>query len=215
MIGLANAAALRPGDTLYRDVPVQYPPIPSFSPEHFAVARGSDPSKHKQFRRGIEQLEQEGVVQVLRSDRRGDQAPVLAAVGPMQFEVATHRMATELSAPISLESLPYQVARIVDPADAEFMDKQVSAEVLTRTDGVMLVLFSTPWRLEGFQRDNPDVKLGSLVAAADLGRAQGVIEKGRYSLSGNASHLTGTRSELLHHLFMSRATGEVAPSRPG
>jgi peptide chain release factor 3 len=165
VIGLANAASLRPGDTLYRDVPVQYPPIPSFSPEHFAVARGADPSKHKQFRQGIEQLEQEGVVQVLRSDRRGDQAPVLAAVGPMQFEVAVHRMATELSAPISLESLHYQVARIVDPADAEFMDKQVSSEVLTRTDGVMLVLFSTPWRLEGFQRDNPDVKLGSLVAA--------------------------------------------------
>ena len=141
-------------------MPVQYPPIPSFSPEHFAVARGTDPSKHKQFRRGIEQLEQEGVVQVLRSDRRGDQAPVLAAVGPMQFEVATHRMATEFSAPISLESLPYQVARIVDPADAEFMAKQVSSEVLTRTDGVMLVLFSTRWRLEGFQRDNPDVKLG-------------------------------------------------------
>ena len=115
VIGLANAAALRPGDTLYRDVPVEFPPIPSFSPEHFAVARGTDPSKHKQFRRGIEQLEQEGVVQVLRSDLRGDQAPVLAAVGPMQFEVATHRMATELSAPIALEPLPYQVARIVDP----------------------------------------------------------------------------------------------------
>ncbi|MGV0646346.1 peptide chain release factor 3 [Mycolicibacterium sp. XJ2546] len=165
VIGLANAAVLRPGDTLYRDEPVAYPPIPSFSPEHFAVARCKDPSKHKQFRRGIEQLEQEGVVQVLRSDRRGEQAPVLAAVGPMQFEVASHRMATELSAPISLESLPYQVARVVDPADADFMAKQVSAEVLTRTDGVMLVLFSTPWRLEGFQRDNPDVQLGSLVAA--------------------------------------------------
>jgi peptide chain release factor 3 len=81
---------------------------------------------------------------VLRSDHRGDQAPVLAAVGPMQFEVAVHRMATELSAPISLESLPCQVARIVDPTDAEFMAKQVSSEVLTRTDGVMLVLFSTP-----------------------------------------------------------------------
>lgn len=165
VIGLANAAALRPGDTLYRDVPVHYPPIPSFSPEHFAVARGTDPSKHKQFRRGIEQLEQEGVVQVLRSDKRGDQAPVFAAVGPMQFEVASHRMATELSAPISLESLPYQVARIVDPEDADFVNRQVSAEVLTRTDGVMLVLFSTPWRLEGFQRDNPNIKLRSLVAA--------------------------------------------------
>ena len=48
----------------------------------------------------------------------------------------------------------------MDPADAGFMDKQVSAEVLTRADGVMLVLFSTRWRLEGFQRDTPDVKLG-------------------------------------------------------
>lgn len=165
VIGLANAAALRPGDTLYRDVSVVYPPIPSFSPEHFAVARGTDPSKHKQFRKGIEQLEQEGVVQVLRSDKRGDQAPVFAAVGPMQFEVAAHRMATELSAPIALESLPYQVARVVRPEDAEYVNRQVSAEVLTRSDGVMLVLFSTPWRLEGFQRDNPDIKLGSLVAA--------------------------------------------------
>src|SRR4051794_27558442 len=71
-------------------------------------------------------------------------APVLAAVGPMQFEVAVHRMAAELSAPIVLESLPYQVARIWTPPTPTFMDKQVSAEVLTRTDGVMLVLFSTP-----------------------------------------------------------------------
>jgi peptide chain release factor 3 len=167
VIGLANANVLRPGDTLYRDVPVTYPPIPSFSPEFFAVAHGTDPSKHKQFRKGIEQMEQEGVVQVLRSDRRGEQAPVFAAVGPMQFEVASHRMAAELSAPIALESLPYTVARIVDPKDADFVNKQPSAEVLTRTDGVMLVLFSTKWRLEGFQRDNPDVHLSSLVAAAD------------------------------------------------
>ena len=168
VIGLANAAALRPGDTLYRDIPVQYPPIPSFSPEHFAVARGSDPSKHKQFRKGIEQLEQEGVVQVLRSDRRGDQAPVFAAVGPMQFEVATHRMASELSAPITLEPLPYTVARVAEADDVEFLQRQPSVEVFTRTDGVILVLFSTKWRLEGFQRDNPTVHLRSLVAAGDV-----------------------------------------------
>jgi len=167
VIGLANAAALRPGDTLYRDVPVHYPPIPSFSPEHFAVARGTDPSKHKQFRRGIDQLEQEGVVQILRSDRRGDQAPVFAAVGPMQFEVATHRMAAEMSAPIQLEPLPFTVARAADPADVDFLQRQPSVEVFTRTDGVILALFSTKWRLEGFQRDNPTVKLQSLVAAGD------------------------------------------------
>ena len=167
VIGLANAASLRPGDTLFRDVPVHFPPIPSFSPEYFAVARGTDPSKHKQFRRGIEQLEQEGVVQVLRSDRRGDQAPVLAAVGPMQFEVATHRMAAEFNSPIALESLPYTIARAVDPADAPFVGKQVSMEALTRTDGVMLALFTTKWRLQGFQEDYPDVRLHSLVAAGE------------------------------------------------
>jgi peptide chain release factor 3 len=167
VIGLANAAALRPGDTLYRDIPVHYPPIPSFSPEHFAVARGTDPSKHKQFRKGIEQMEQEGVVQVLRSDRRGDQAPVFAAVGPMQFEVASHRMAGELNAPISLEPLPYTVARAAEADDVDFLQRQPSVEVFTRSDGVILVLFSTKWRLEGFQRDNPSVKLTSLVAAGD------------------------------------------------
>jgi len=167
VIGLANAAALRPGDTLYRETAVQYPPIPSFSPEHFAVARGTDPSKHKQFRRGIEQLEQEGVIQILRSDRRGDQAPVFAAVGPMQFEVASHRMASEYNAPIELEPLPYTVARAAEPEDAEFLQKQPSAEVFTRTDGVVLAVFSTKWRLEGFQRDNPTVQLRSLVAAGD------------------------------------------------
>ena len=167
VIGLANAAALRPGDTLFRDVPVEFPPIPSFSPEHFMVAAGTDPSKHKQFRKGIEQLEQEGVVQVLRSDRRGDQSPVLAAVGPMQFEVASHRMATEFNSPIALSPLPYTVARAIEPEDAQIAEKQVSMEVLTRTDGVMLVLFTTKWRLQGFSEDNPGVRLRSLVAAGE------------------------------------------------
>ena len=85
----------------------------------------------------------------------------------MQFEVFSHRMATEFNAPIALESLPYTIARAVDPEDAPFLDKQVSVEVLTRTDGVMLALFTTKWRLQGFQEDNPGVRLRSLVAAGE------------------------------------------------
>src|SRR5690606_29040991 len=58
IVGLVNASALRPGDTLHADgAPVAFPPIPSFAPEHFAVVRTADTSKGKQFRRGIEQLE--------------------------------------------------------------------------------------------------------------------------------------------------------------
>ena len=107
VVGLVNAARCGVGDTLYADGRWPSRRSPTFAPEHFAVCRGRDTAKHKQFRRGIEQLDSEGVVQVLRSDRRGDQAPVLAVVGPMQFEVAQHRMEHEFNAPIDLERLPY------------------------------------------------------------------------------------------------------------
>lgn len=167
VIGLVNASALKVGDTLYQGEPVAYPAIPSFAPEHFAVARPADVSKHKQFRRGITQLAEEGVVQVLRSDRRGDHAPVLAAVGPMQFEVAAHRMASELGAPIELERLNYTIARRTRPGDIDYLQAQRSVEVLTRTDGIHIALFDDRWRLDMVHRDNPRLHLDPLVAAVD------------------------------------------------
>ena len=165
VIGLVNATALRVGDTLYRGDHVEFPAIPQFSPEHFAVARAADTSRHKAFRRGITQLEQEGVIQVLRSDRRGDQAPVLAAVGPMQFEVTSHRMGGELHTPISLEHLNYSVVRRTRPEDVGFLDAQSGVEVLTRTDGALLALFSDKWRMEIIQRNHPELVLDPLIAA--------------------------------------------------
>jgi len=167
VIGLVNAAALGIGDTLYVDEPVRYPPLPAFAPEHFSVARAEDSGRYKQFRRGITQLEQEGVVQVLRSDLRGDQAPVLAAVGPMQFEVARHRMAHEFNAPIRLERLDYTLARRTTPADTATLDAIRGVEVLTRGDGAPLALFPDRWRLTFVQRDHPELVLDPLVADLD------------------------------------------------
>jgi peptide chain release factor 3 len=167
VVGLVNASALRVGDSLYVDEPVTFPPIPSFAPEHFAVCRAVDSGRYKQFRRGIEQLEQEGTVQVLRSDLRGDQAPVLAAVGPMQFEVAEHRMAGEFSAPVRLDRLDYSMARRTDRDWGKVLDRESGVEVLERTsDGALLALFAGNWRLERVLRDHPDVLLEPLVAAS-------------------------------------------------
>jgi peptide chain release factor 3 len=165
VVGLVNASALRVGDSLYVEDPVAFPPIPSFAPEHFAVARAVDSGRFKQFRRGIEQLEQEGVVQVLRSDLRGDQAPGLAAVGPMQFEVAAHRMKGELGAEITLERLPYSLARRTTREWAVELDRQSGVEVLARSDGELLALFADTWRLGRTQRDFPDAVLEPLVAS--------------------------------------------------
>jgi peptide chain release factor 3 len=167
VVGLVNASALRVGDSLYVGEPVVFPPIPSFAPEHFAVCRAVDSSRYKQFRRGIEQLEQEGTVQVLRSDLRGDQAPVLAAVGPMQFEVAEHRMAGEFSAPVRLDRLDYTMARLTDRRWGEVLDRESGVEVLERSsDGALLALFAGNWRLQRVLRDHPDAVLEPLVAAS-------------------------------------------------
>jgi len=165
VIGLVNATALRPGDTLYADVPVAYPPIPSFAPEHFAVVRCKDAGKYKQFRRGIDQLDTEGVVQVLSSDLRGDQAPVLAAVGPLQFDVVLHRLEHEFGARSELSRLDYELARLTDEAGTEALKGARGAEVLTRRlDGALLALFADKWRLNAIQRDNPSVRLDPLLA---------------------------------------------------
>ncbi|MGO2028474.1 MAG: peptide chain release factor 3 [Brevibacterium aurantiacum] len=165
VVGLVNASALRVGDSLYLDKKVEFPGIPTFSPEHFMVIRAKDSSKYKQFRRGIEQLDHEGVIQVLRSDLRGDQAPVLGAVGPMQFEVAEDRMNNEFHAPCALERLNFSLARRTTPECVPTLARERSVEVLHRSDGELLALFSDRWRLQGVQKNHPDLVLEPLVVS--------------------------------------------------
>ncbi|MEV6866985.1 peptide chain release factor 3 [Streptosporangium subroseum] len=165
VVGLVNASALRPGDTLYDGPAVEFPKIPSFAPEHFSTARVRDSSRSKQFRKGIEQLDAEGVVQVLRSDVRGDQSPVLAAVGPMQFDVVKHRMAVEFNTEIAMDRLDFGIARLTDAESAPILARQRGVEVFTRTiDGALLALFTDEWRMRGVMREYPDLILNALLA---------------------------------------------------
>jgi peptide chain release factor 3 len=163
VVGLVNANALHVGDTLYAGRPVAFPPLTTFAPEHFAVARSLETGRHKQFRRGIEQLGSEGVVQVLRSDRRGEATPVLAVVGPMQFEVAAHRMEREFGAPITLEPLPYGLAVRTDAESVPAIGAR--GEVLQRDDGELLALFPDKWALRVLRDNRPELTLEPLVAA--------------------------------------------------
>ncbi|MEV6277917.1 peptide chain release factor 3 [Nocardia sp. NPDC051832] len=167
VIGLVNATALAPGHTLFVDKKVEFPPIPSFAPEHFAALRAQSAGKYKQFRKAIDQLDSEGVVQVLRNEARGDASPVLAAVGPMQFEVVTARMLGEYNVETHLDFLPYTIARRTDAASADELGRQRGVEVFTRSDGVLLVLFSDKWRLQYIEKEMPKMTLEPLVAAAD------------------------------------------------
>jgi peptide chain release factor 3 len=166
IVGLVNASSLRVGDTIHTGPAVSFPPIESFAPEHFASATVVDSARWKQFRKGVEELDQEGVVQVLRSEARGEHAPVLAAVGPMQFEVAAARLESEFRAAVRLEPLGYSLARRIDPAQRDEVAQLLGVEVMQRRDGTLLALFPDKWRLQAMERRHPDLLFAPLVAGA-------------------------------------------------
>ncbi|MCU1380144.1 MAG: prfC [Acidimicrobiales bacterium] len=164
VIGLVNATDLNIGDTLYVGEPVAYPRIPSFAPEEFVVARPKDTGRFKQFRSGLAQLDEEGVVQVLRDDDLGDTAPVLAAVGRMQFEVFAHRLEHEFGAPVELSPTSYSVARRTDAASAAELSRTTGVRVLKRADGTILALFESPYWLDRLAGERPELTLERIVA---------------------------------------------------
>lgn len=164
IVGLVNAGSLAPGDTIYTGKKVQFPPMPQFAPEHFRTLRAKSLGKYKQFRKALEQLDSEGVVQVLKNDARGDAAPVMAAVGPMQFEVMQARMDNEYNVETIAEPVPYSVARRTNAETAPELAKQRGVEIFTRTDGELIALFGDKWRLQFIQKEHPEFFLEALVA---------------------------------------------------
>jgi peptide chain release factor 3 len=164
VIGLVNATDLRPGDTLHDGGdPVAFPAPPTFTPEHFRTAHPADRSRVKQFRRGLGQLDEEGVVQVLRHPDLGDQAPIWAAVGQLQFDVASWRMEHEFGAPVRLEGTRWEVARATDESSVDALDGLRDVEVYRRWNGVPLALFRSRFVAERVARDHPELALDTLL----------------------------------------------------
>jgi peptide chain release factor 3 len=167
VIGLVNASGLRVGDSLFATNggpggPVTFPPIPAFPPELIASAHPRDLSRSKQFKRGLEQLEQEGVVQILRRSA-DDPTPVLAAVGAMQFEVLAHRMQHEFGAQVEISGPYERTVRRTDSTTAEELRRLPGLEVLHRRDGALLAVFESPYWLARVQSDHPDWVLEQIV----------------------------------------------------
>jgi len=164
VVGLVNATGLNIGDSLWEATPVTFPPIPRFSPEVFASARPLDSGKSKQFRKGLAQLDEEGVVQVLRDPDMGDSAPILAAVGQLQFDVFADRLDVEFNAPIEILSSPYESIRLTDEESAKRLREIGGIRVMERGDGHLVALFESRYRLQRIESDEPDLMLAHIVA---------------------------------------------------
>ncbi len=160
VIGLVGHSEFGIGDTLSEDPTIAYEEIPRFPPECFAFLHNPNPSKFKQFRQGVEQLLQEGVVQVFDLRDALQKIPLLAAVGPLQFEVVQYRLESEYGAESRLENASWETFRWLPAETDEKAIKLPTGCRLAQDDGGQCgVLFPSAWTRRYFGELNPGIEL--------------------------------------------------------
>lgn len=125
IIGIPNHGTLRLGDTLTEGETLQYTGLPYFAPETFQTVEIKDPMKSKQLRTGLQQLGEEGAIQVFRPIAGG--SLLLGAVGTLQFEVVLHRLKSEYNVDARLEMSRYRLARWVTCTDQNMLKRFIDA----------------------------------------------------------------------------------------
>jgi len=168
IIGLVGHADFGIGDTLTTDPKIVYKEMPRFTPEAFSWLHNPNTAKYKQFRTGLDQLLQEGVIQVLQLREAATKAPLLAAVGPLQFEVVQFRLESEYGAVSRLEAAPWTVVRWLAPglteADLDGLSLPTGARLAYDMGRNPVILFANDWSANYFGQTNAKVELSSLPA---------------------------------------------------
>jgi peptide chain release factor 3 len=155
IIGLFDPGIFRIGDTLCTGTPISFDSVPRFSPEYFARMVLLDPMKRKQMQKGIEQLSEEGTIQLFLEPGR-EKDPILGVVGELQFDVLKYRLEHEYGAKVELERLGYAHARWVDgPTTPQEITKARIAMGVTDVDGRPVALLRDDWELRRAKQDNP------------------------------------------------------------
>ncbi len=166
VIGLVGHDSFGIGDTLTTDPAITYKEIPRFTPEAFAYLHNPNTAKFKQFRQGLDQLMQEGVIQTLYLRHSSVKLPLLAAVGPLQFEVVQFRLESEYGAASRLEAAPWTVVRWLpegmteDELDALLLPSGTKLAYDLGKNPV--VLFPNDWSANYFAETNRNVPLSAL-----------------------------------------------------
>jgi peptide chain release factor 3 len=173
IIGLVGHSDFGIGDTLTSDAGIVYHEIPRFTPESFSFLHNPNTAKFKQFRQGLDQLLQEGVIQILHLRDTVVKVPLLAAVGPLQFEVVQYRLESEYGAASRLEAASWTVVRWL-PArtteeELEALQLPTGSKLAFDSDNKPVALFPNEWSMNYFAQTNPKTELLKLApeTAAD------------------------------------------------
>jgi peptide chain release factor 3 len=175
VIGLNNPGMFAIGDTIFCGKRLEYAGIPCFSPELFAYLKNPNPSKFKQFQKGVSELQEEGAIQIMYSVDESKRDPILAAVGQLQFEVIQFRLQNEYGVETALELLPYTAARWVTNG-WDILDKVgriFNAATVKDGWGRPVLLFRNEWNVQQLMTDHPSLTLSRIapvVSGTEPGR---------------------------------------------
>ena len=163
IIGVFDPGIFSIGDTLCAsNEKFEFEGIPTFAPEHFARVRQVDTMKRKQFIKGVNQIAQEGAIQIFQEFNTGMEEIIVGVVGVLQFEVLTYRLENEYNVEVKLEKLPYEYIRWVENADEIDVAKIQGTSDMKRIKDLKdnpLLLFVNSWSVGMVEERNPKLKL--------------------------------------------------------
>ena len=162
IIGLYDTGTFQIGDTVYTGKDsITFKELPQFTPEIFMKVEPKNVMKQKSYHKGIEQLVQEGAIQLYKT--YFSEEYILGAVGQLQFEVFEHRMNNEYNSEVLMKPLGKKIARWIHPDE---LDKSMntSRSLLARDQKERpVILFESDFALRWFEDKYPDVELQTLL----------------------------------------------------
>ncbi len=163
IIGVFDPGIFSIGDTLcLSNEKFEFEGIPTFAPEHFARVRQVDTMKRKQFLKGVNQIAQEGAIQIFQEFNTGMEEIIVGVVGELQFEVLTYRLENEYGVEVKLDQLPYEYIRWVENKDQIDVEKIQGTSDMKRIrdlKGNPLLLFVNSWSVGMVEDRNPNLVL--------------------------------------------------------
>jgi len=159
IVGIHDPGVFRIGDTLSEGERIAFTGIPVFAPEHFVRVDLLDPLKSKQLNKALDQLSEEGAVQVFRPINSN--AQVLGVVGVLQFDVVKYRIEHEYGVRIKFSSLPFCAARWVRyDSEADYDEFRIgqSQYVCLDQHGKPTILLENEWRLKYLHERYPNIR---------------------------------------------------------
>jgi peptide chain release factor 3 len=157
IIGLVNPGQFGIGDTLHSGAPVRFPELPRFPAEHFGRIRIKD-TRYKQFDEGVGQLQEEGLMQVFYVSA-GRREPIVGVVGALQYDVIASRLRGEYGVEVEIEPAGYTAARWLGNPKGPALSPEGARVVAMDREERPVLLFTSEWELQYFQRHHPDVAL--------------------------------------------------------